>query len=44
MAMIVLIHYIFWIGNGGQGNTFPFGNFLGDDCIIVAPDGYEKSW
>merc|ERR1719450_1673405 len=31
-------------GNGGQGNTFRLGNFLGDDCIIVAPDGYEKSW
>jgi len=31
-------------GNGGQGNTRPFGNFLGDDCIIVAPDGYERSW
>ena len=22
----------------------PFGNFLGDACIIVAPDGYERSW
>merc|ERR1711874_455614 len=31
-------------GNGGQGNTRPFGNFLGEDCIIVAPDGYERSW
>ena len=31
-------------GNGGQGNTHPFGNFLGDACIIVAPDGYERSW
>jgi len=31
-------------GNGGQGNTRPFGSFLGDDCIIVAPDGYERSW
>jgi len=31
-------------GNGGQGNTIPFGSFLGDDCIIVAPDGYERSW
>merc|ERR550539_1008442 len=31
-------------GNGGQGDTRPFGNFLGDDCIIVAPDGYERSW
>jgi len=31
-------------GNGGQGNTRPFGKFLGDDCIIVAPDGYERSW
>jgi len=31
-------------GNGGQGATQPFGNFLGDKCIIVAPDGYERSW
>merc|ERR1711936_1054936 len=31
-------------GNGGQGNTRPFGSFHGDDCIIVAPDGYERSW
>jgi len=31
-------------GNGGQGNTRPFANFLGDKCIIVAPDGYERSW
>merc|ERR1712183_387641 len=31
-------------GNRGQGNTRPFGNFLGDECIIVAPDGYERSW
>merc|ERR1712227_190769 len=26
-------------GNGGQGNTNPFGGFLGDKCILVAPDG-----
>jgi len=31
-------------GNGGQGNTRPFGSFLGDECIIVAPNGYERSW
>jgi len=31
-------------GNGGQGNTAPFKSFLGDDCIIVAPNGYERSW
>jgi len=31
-------------GNGGQGNTKPFEAFLGDDCVIVAPDGYERSW
>merc|ERR1719312_1959881 len=31
-------------GNGGQGNTISFGNFLGDKCIIVAPSGYERSW
>merc|ERR1712066_480870 len=36
---------IFYLhGNGGQGNTKPFAKFLGDDCIIVAPDGYENSW
>ena len=32
------------LGNGGQGNTAPFGHFLGDACIIVAPNGYERSW
>jgi len=31
-------------GNGGQGNTRPVGGWLGDECIIVAPDGYERSW
>jgi len=31
-------------GAGGQGNTHPFGNFLGEECIIVAPDGYERTW
>jgi len=31
-------------GNGGQGNTIPFANFIGDDAIIVAPNGYERSW
>ena len=31
-------------GNGGQGNTIPVGGWLGDDCVIVAPDGYERSW
>jgi len=31
-------------GNGGQGNTRPVGSWLGDDCIIVAPNGYERSW
>ena len=31
-------------GAGGQGNTHPFGNFLGHECIIVAPDGYERTW
>ena len=32
------------LGNGGQGNTKTFGRFLGDKCIIVAPDGYQRSW
>jgi len=31
-------------GNGGQGNTIFVGSWLGDDCIIVAPNGYERSW
>lgn len=31
-------------GNGGQGNTIPFASFIGDDAIIVAPNGYERSW
>merc|ERR1719341_1264022 len=31
-------------GNGGQGNTIPVGSWLGNDCVIVAPDGYERSW
>jgi poly(3-hydroxybutyrate) depolymerase len=31
-------------GAGGHGNTHPFGTFLGDDAIIVAPDGYENTW
>jgi len=37
----VLIHLH---GNGGQGNTRPFGSFLGDEAVIVAPNGYERSW
>ena len=41
---INLIQKYSFAGNGGQGNTRPFGNFLGDKCIIVAPDGYERSW
>ena len=32
------------LGNGGQGNTIPFASFIGDDAIIVAPNGYERSW
>ena len=31
-------------GAGGHGNTHPFGNFLGHECIIVAPDGYQNTW
>ena len=40
----VLLNIESELGNGGQGNTAPFGHFLGDACIIVAPDGYERSW
>jgi len=31
-------------GNGGQGNTATLSRWLGDDCIIVSADGYERSW
>ena len=31
-------------GGGGHGNTSRLGSFLGDACIIVAPDGYERRW
>lgn len=31
-------------GNGGQGNTRVLGSWLGDDCVIVSADGYERSW
>jgi len=31
-------------GSGGQGNTQTLSRWLGDDCIIVAPDGYERGW
>ena len=31
-------------GGGGHGDTHPFGDFLGDACIIVAPDGYLRRW
>jgi len=41
--MLFMIINSFCPGNGGQGNTKPFGNFLGDKLIIVAPDGYERS-
>ena len=28
---------------GGEGNTHRFSHFM-PECIIVAPDGYERSW
>ena len=31
-------------GGGGHGDTHTFGDFLGDSCIIVAPDGYLRRW
>jgi len=31
-------------GNGGQGNTQVLASWLGDDCVIVSADGYERSW
>ena len=31
-------------GGGGHGDTQTFGDFLGDACIIVAPDGYLRRW
>merc|ERR1711970_1399586 len=31
-------------GNGGQGNTQVLASWLGEDCVIVSADGYERSW
>lgn len=31
-------------GNGGQGNLMRLSRWLGEDTIIVAPNGYERSW
>jgi len=31
-------------GNGGQGNTIVLSSWLGEDCVIVSADGYERSW
>jgi len=31
-------------GNGGQGNTQVLASWLGDECVIVSADGYERSW
>merc|ERR1719513_125082 len=31
-------------GNGGQGNTQVLSSWLGEDCVIVSADGYERSW
>jgi len=39
LPVIIYLH-----GNGGQGSVKPFADWLGDDCILVAPNGYERSW
>jgi len=31
-------------GNGGQGNLQRLGNEFDDNIVLVAPDGYERSW
>jgi len=31
-------------GNGGQGNLMRLSRWLGEETIIVAPNGYERSW
>merc|ERR1719483_279943 len=31
-------------GNGGQSNTIVLSSWLGEDCVIVSADGYERSW
>ena len=31
-------------GNGGQGNTQVLSSWLGEECVIVSADGYERSW
>ena len=31
-------------GSGGNANTKIWEKFLGDDCIIVAPQGYKNQW
>ena len=33
-----------FVGNGGQGNTIVLSSWLGEDCVIVSADGYERSW
>ena len=34
---------VLYVGMGGEGNTHRFSHFM-PECIIVAPDGYERSW
>ena len=38
LPLVVDLH-----GNGGQGNVRRL-SFLGDDVVVVAPNGYQRSW
>ena len=40
----IFSHWNCITGSGGNANTQPFGKFLGDKCIIVAPQGYQNQW
>ena len=38
LPLVVDLH-----GNGGQASVRRL-NFLGDDAVVVAPNGYQRSW
>jgi len=39
VPVVVTLH-----GSGGNANTKIWEKFLGDDCVIVAPQGYKNQW
>ena len=39
MIILLLI-----LGGGGQAKLTALGRLLGDECILVSPQGYENSW